>query len=84
MICDKEKFQEIVDKNPIVNSVLKYGGSLEDCVYYLTQANDKLIKEIMDIKPLCPRKIRTPMGQFFVFRCPEELIPEELIPEEIN
>lgn len=61
---------------PVVNAVLEKGGDAEDCVIALLKQNAELMKRLLYLEGIAPRKIRVG-HQVMVWHCPDELIPEE-------
>lgn len=63
------------EHSSIVNAVLNSGGSTEDCVVALLKQNAELIKRLLYLEGIAPKKIRIG-DQVVVWHCPDEFIPE--------
>ena len=75
-----EDFKRVCVDNLIVQSILRSGGSIYDCIVALDKNQEKLIDKIVQLKMIVPRKITSPDCKTYIWRCPEELIPEESFP----
>ena len=62
--------------NAIVASVMRDGGTPEQCIEALCSANRELLERVSDLASIAPRKITLPDGRVMVWRCPDELVPE--------
>ena len=71
-----QTFEDVKRTNIIVISILKRGGSLEDCIVALDEHSSALFKRILELMLIAPRKIRIG-DKVFVWHCPDELIPEK-------
>ena len=73
-----EDLKWAIEYSSIVNAILKSGGSTEDCVVALLKQNAELIKRLLYLEGIAPRKIRIG-DQVVVWHCPDEFILEERI-----
>lgn len=58
-----------------VYHLLKSGASLEEVIGALVADKERLVKRIMELESIAPRKVLLPDGRVMVWRCPDELIP---------
>lgn len=70
------EFEKIKCTDFIVNRVLEAGGSLEDCICYLSKHNAELVEKVIELEMLVPKKIRISPEKVMIWQCPDELIPE--------
>ena len=61
--------------SPVVEHVLRAGGTLEDVVCALVNIHTGLTNRLIELEGLAPRKIKMPDGRVLIWRCPEELVP---------
>lgn len=62
--------------NPIVERVMRAGGTAEDCAVALSEHIDKLVKRLLALEGIAPRRIKLPDGSVVIWHCPDHLIPE--------
>jgi hypothetical protein len=55
--------------------MLAGGGSLESCVIALANEKEALVKRLMELEAIAPKKIKRPDGTVMIWRCPDELVP---------
>ena len=67
--------------NPIVSAIGRAGGSKNDCIMALHDKNQELIKQVMELQGICPRKVKIG-DKILIWRCPEDLIPQTEIEGE--
>lgn len=65
-------FEVLQLKNPIVASILRYGGTAEDCAVALAGENARLMARIAELESLAPRRVRLPNGNILLWRAPDE------------
>jgi hypothetical protein len=68
-------FDEVYHREPIVNCILRNGGSMEDVVVALAGERNAIIKRLEGAESIAPKKIRLPDGKVMIWRCPDELVP---------
>jgi hypothetical protein len=61
--------------SPVVEHVLRSGGTLEDVVCALVNVHTELANRLVELDGLAPRKIKTPDGRVLIWRCPEDMVP---------
>jgi len=76
-----ENIKDVLLNNPLVGNILNMGGCKDDCVIALHNQNQDLIKQVMELTQLCPRKIKVG-NKILTWRCPEDLIPQTEIEGE--
>lgn len=57
-----------------VNQARRRGLTDEQIIEILVRQKEDMIKRMIELESLCPKKIRTPQG-VMVWHCPTELIP---------
>ena len=62
--------------NPIVERVMRAGGTAEDCVVALSERIEKLVDRLLTLEGIAPRRIKLPDGRVVIWHCPDHLIPE--------
>lgn len=67
-------WQKVKNNNLIVAATLKAGGDISDCVIALAQRNGELVKRIIELENIAPRKMKVG-DQVYIWRCPDHLIP---------
>jgi len=70
-----ENIKDVLWNNPLVDSIMKMGGCKDDCIIALHNQNQELIKQVMELTQLCPRKMKVG-NKILIWRCPEDLIPQ--------
>jgi len=61
-------------RNSIVHAVLESGGDRTDCVVALVKQNEIMLKRIIELEGIAPRKMR--IGeQIYIWHCPDEMVP---------
>lgn len=68
-------FAEVYHREPIVQCILRNGGSMEDVVVALAGERNAIIKRLEAAESIAPKKIRLPDGKVMIWRCPDELVP---------
>lgn len=68
-------FQWAIDNDSIVRSVVESGGDATDCVVTLVKQKEGLLKRIMRLEGICPRKVILPGNEVLIWRCPDEFVP---------
>jgi hypothetical protein len=69
-------FQRVINTDVTVREIINRGGSVEDCVVSLAAQKEELIKRVMKLEAIAPKKITHTDGTVFVWHCPDELVPE--------
>jgi hypothetical protein len=69
---------ELKLSDPIVHQILGNGGNLEGCICALSDQNAQLVRRIIELESIAPKKIKTPDGQVMVWHCPDNLVPESV------
>lgn len=69
-------FQRVLLTDATVNKMLKYGATKEDVIVELVAQRDKMMARVMELELIAPKKIRSPDGRTWIYRCPDHLIPE--------
>lgn len=80
---EKPEYLEVYRRNPVVCSVLRHGGTLEDVIVQLDRINREQQEKLMDLHGLTPRIYITPEGKRMRWDCPDELIPVTDLRKEI-
>lgn len=68
-------FEFVKAHSVLVATVLRAGGTLEDCVCVLFQRNQALIEDCEKLARIAPARYRLANGDLMVYRCPEDAIP---------
>lgn len=55
---------------------LKAGEGLETIIGYLAAEKEWMMKRLIALESIAPRKITLPDGRVMVWHCPDDLIPE--------
>lgn len=58
-----------------VHQFMSAGRSLEDLVAQLVSEKNELIRRLMAVEAIVPKKIRLPSGKVVYWHCPVDLIP---------
>jgi hypothetical protein len=61
-------------RNSVVNAVLESGGDTTDCVVHLVKQNEVLLKRILELDGIAPRKMKVG-EQTYIWHCPDDLVP---------
>lgn len=69
------EFRRVLDNDVTVHGIWEHGLSLETCIVSLASEKEFLVKRIMELESIAPRKIVMPDGRAMVWRCPDELVP---------
>lgn len=65
----------VAREDSVVAAVLMTGGDAERCVVALVEQKRALLKRVMELEAIAPRKIR--VGEdTFIYRCPDHFVPE--------
>jgi hypothetical protein len=73
-------FEILRIRNPIVASIMHYGGTVEDCAVALAAENECLRERISELGSLIPRKARLTFGEVVLWRGPDDAV--ELLEED--
>lgn len=74
------KFSELRRRNAIVAGICASGGTAEDCAVALAEINDDLMKRIIELEAIAPRRISLPDGKALAWHCPDGFIPFQNLP----
>lgn len=66
---------DVKRNDPTVHRILKSGGTPRDCVVALANEKEALVKRLMEMERIAPKKIKLPDGRVMIWRCPEDLVP---------
>jgi hypothetical protein len=58
-----------------VRRILAAAGTEADCVVALVNEKEALVKRLMELESIAPRKIKLPNGTVMIWRCPDHLVP---------
>jgi hypothetical protein len=72
---DEMTYEEAIQNHPGLMLMFREGKAAQDMVPMLVKERERLIKEIMKLQAICPRKIAIE-GTVYVWHCPSDLIPE--------
>lgn len=67
--------QEAYHNDSTVNRLIREGCSLDDVVLVLAREKDALLRRIIQLDALTPKRYRKPDGTFFEVYPPKDLIP---------
>ena len=79
---DNPEYLEVYQRNPVVSSVLRSGGTLEDVVVLMDRMNREQLDKLMELQGLTSRIYVTPDGKRMRWDCPDELVPVTDLREE--
>lgn len=68
-------WQETRRNNAIIRNGMQSGASMERIAFALAKSNDELMRRVLHLESIAPRRIRLPSGKEYVWRCPDDLIP---------
>ena len=74
LVCRTMK--DACDTSPLVYQIMLNGGCPEDAVVALVNVQTEMVRRMMQLEGIAPRKIKIPDGREMVWRCPDELIPD--------
>jgi hypothetical protein len=69
-------YQKVRLSDATVYAVLRSGGSIHECVVALANEKEELIKKVMSLELIAPKKLRFPDGSILIYRAPESVIPD--------
>ena len=72
-------FEILQIRNPIVSSIMRSGGTVEDCAVALAAENECLRESISDLEHIIPRRVRLTFGEVVLWRGPDDAV--ELLEE---
>lgn len=72
----KDTFEQVVDDDPTVYNMLRDGRTLEDVIVALVNEKHELAERCLKYALIAPKKLKMPDGNFYIWRCPDELVPE--------
>ena len=73
-------FEILRIRNPIVSSIMRSGGTVEDCVVALAAENERLRERISELESIIPRKVRLSDNSVVLWRGPDDAV--ELLEED--
>lgn len=71
-----DQLNEARRSSALVANMLEGGHALQDIILALVKQEQALVKRLMMLEALAPRKIRVG-GVMFTYRCPDEFVPVE-------
>ncbi len=69
-------FEEARKSDATIASAIARGASLETLALVLVNERNSMLEYLLQTELLCPRKIRGPNGEVWIYRAPDHLIPE--------
>jgi len=73
---NSDQMSYVYENSNIVRHIIKSGGNVYDCLYWLVKHQEKLVDEIMELTMIAPKKVKLENGKYAIWHCPDELIPE--------
>jgi len=67
-------FEILRIRNPIVSSIMRSGGTVEDCVVALAAENERLRERISELESIIPRKVRLSDNSVVLWRGPDDAV----------
>jgi hypothetical protein len=68
-------FLDVILNDPYVNRIMKQGGTAEMCAVELANQNRELLRRVIELESIAPRKYRNEDGEMMIWRCPDGLVP---------
>uniref|UniRef100_A0A6M3ILD6 Uncharacterized protein n=1 Tax=viral metagenome TaxID=1070528 RepID=A0A6M3ILD6_9ZZZZ len=65
-----------VNTDVTVRNLVTQNCSLEMIVIQLVKDKEQMVKRIIELEGIAPRKIRLSDGRVMVWRCPTDLVPD--------
>ena len=72
-----EQMKYAYENNNIVHRIIKGGGNIYDCLYWMTKHQEDLQEKLISLELIAPKKIKLKDGNYAIWRCPDDLIPEK-------
>jgi hypothetical protein len=72
---EMKTFDEVFVNDPTVYNLLNSGGTARECIVALANEKAELIKKIVDLEMIVPKKYKLPDGKIVIWHCPDDLIP---------
>lgn len=69
-------FEQVRHSIPLVHEAVRTGMSYGDLVVAMANEREWMLKRILELESIAPKKIRLGDGKFAIWHCPDELIPE--------
>jgi hypothetical protein len=70
-----EQLEEAARTDATVQRLLEAGAKPYDIVNALVREKKAMLKRILELDSIAPRRIATPDGKIFIYRCPDEFVP---------
>ncbi len=70
-----DEFERIKRTDVVVYSMLRRGRSLEDIIVVLCKEREIFISRVLELEQIAPRKIVSPDGAVYIWRCPDSMVP---------
>ena len=64
------------NNSSIVNYIIKSGGNIYDCIYWLVKHQEELQEKLIKLELISPKKIKLSDGKVVIWHCPDKLVPE--------
>lgn len=71
----------ICQKDSTVQRMVTTGHHPWAIIHELVREKQAMLKRILELDSIAPRRIATPDGKIFIYRCPDELVPMTEIKE---
>lgn len=75
--CSPSSFDEARLTDATVNKGMKYGATKEEIITQLVREKNALMKQLVSLEMIAPKRYRKPDGSEWVYHCPNHLIPLE-------
>jgi len=66
---------DVLLRDEFVRRMFQSGASFEATLVAIAVERERLVKRILELESIAPRKIQMPNGEVFVWRCPDSMIP---------
>lgn len=70
-----DRLAECRQKDPVVQRLLRAGAPLGDIIAVLSDLRAELMKRVMELESIAPKRIKTPDGSVYMWKCPADLVP---------
>ena len=71
-----DRLESQAKDNPLVRNFIRSGGSAEDCINALVEANNNILTRLMQLEAIAPKKYSLNDGSYLIWHCPNHLVPE--------
>lgn len=61
--------------DPLINEALHRGANMDEIVHVMFVRHEAMMKRLMELESICPKRMKGPDGKIYVWHCPDELIP---------